>query len=203
MLTKSVAAFREEVERCEILAIDYLVMHPGAHLGAGEDTALDAIAGHLRRIIDDTRGYRTRILIENTAGQGSNVGYQFTHLQHLLEAIARPERTGICFDTQHAYAAGYDLASPEGYEAVWEEFDRVVGLANLRAFHLNDSKKPLGCRVDRHEHLGKGEIGLDLFRRLVNDKRFESTPGVLETPPLGPPDRPFSPEIDLLKSLRA
>lgn len=202
LLAKSTAAFREEIERCELLGADFLVMHPGAHLGAGEEAALTAIAGHLRDVIAETPGFRTRILIENTAGQGTSVGYRLEHLRFLLETIGRPERTGICFDTQHAFAAGYDLATAEGYEETWGAFDRNIGFDALRAFHINDSKKPLGCRVDRHEHIGKGELGLDFFRRLVNDARFERVPGVLETPPLGPPEKPFSPELERLRALR-
>lgn len=178
---RSEAAFREELERCEALGISYLVTHPGAHLGAGEEEGLRRMAAAIDRVHAATRGFRSKVLLENTAGQGSCVGHRFEHLARLLELVREPERLGVCFDTCHAFAAGYDLRTPEGYRRVMDEFDRLVGLERLGAFHLNDSKKGLGCRVDRHEHIGRGEIGLEAFRALLNDRRVSDRPMVIET----------------------
>ncbi len=182
LLAKSEAAFREELERCEALGIPYLVTHPGAHLGAGEEEGLRRMAAVLDRVHAATCGFRSKILLENTAGQGSCVGHRFEHLKRLFDLVREPERLGVCFDTCHALAAGYDLRAPEGYRRVMDEFDHLVGLERLRAFHLNDSKKGLGCRVDRHEHIGRGELGLEAFGALLNDPRLEDRPMVLETP---------------------
>ncbi len=182
LLAKSEAAFREEYERCEALGIPYLVTHPGAHLGAGEEEGLRRMARALDRLHDATRGYRTMVLLENTAGQGSCVGYRFEQLLRLFELVREPERLGVCLDTCHLLAAGYDIRTPAGYRRVTDEFDHVVGLSRLKALHLNDSKKGLGSRVDRHEHIGRGELGLEAFRALLNDPRLADRPMVLETP---------------------
>ncbi len=179
---KSIAAFREELERCELLGVPYLVTHPGSHVGAGEEEGIRRVAEALNRIHRDLPGYRVMTLLEITAGQGTNLGYRFEQLGQIVAQVAAPERVGYCFDTCHAFAAGYDIRTPEGYEATFREFDEVLGLANLRVFHLNDSKKPLGSRVDRHEHIGDGQIGLEGFRLVVNDPRFKDLPGLLETP---------------------
>ena len=203
VLDKSIVAFRLEIERCDTLGIKFLVMHPGAHLGDGEPEGIARIARQIQAAVDATKGAKVRILIENTAGQGSHVGYRFEHLAELLGGIDRGARTGICFDTQHAWAAGYDLASEDGYESTWADFDRLVGLKHLHAFHLNDSKKPRGERVDRHEWIGKGLLGIDCFRRLVNDKRFAEIPAVLETPPGEDGAMPYREEIAMLRKLKA
>jgi deoxyribonuclease-4 len=180
-LARSEAAFREELERCEALGIPYLVTHPGAHLGAGEEEGLRRMAAVLDRVHAATRGFRSKVLLENTAGQGSCVGYRFEHLKRLFDLVREPERLGVCLDTCHTFAAGYDLRTPDGYRRVMDEFDHVLGLERLKAFHLNDSKKGLGCRVDRHEHIGRGEIGIEAFRALLNDPRLEDRPMVIET----------------------
>jgi deoxyribonuclease-4 len=181
LLARSEAAFREELERCEALGIPYLVTHPGAHTGAGEEEGLRRMATALDRLHGATRGFRAKVLLENTAGQGSCVGYRFEHLARLLALVREPERLGVCLDTCHLFAAGYDIRTPEGYRAVMDEFDHAVGLDRVRAFHLNDSKKGLGARVDRHEHIGRGEIGLEAFRALLDDPRVKDRPMVLET----------------------
>jgi deoxyribonuclease IV len=181
LLARSEAAFREELERCEALAIPYLVTHPGAHTGAGEEEGLRRMAAALDRLHGATRGFRAKVLLENTAGQGSCVGYRFEHLARVLALVREPERLGVCLDACHLFAAGYDIRTPEGYRAVMDEFDHVVGLDRVRAFHLNDSKKGLGARVDRHEHIGRGEIGLEAFRALLDDPRVKDRPMVLET----------------------
>jgi deoxyribonuclease-4 len=181
LLARSEAAFREEIERCEALGIPYLVTHPGAHGGAGEDEGIRRMAALIDRVHDSTRGFATKVLLENTAGQGSVVGYRFEQIRAVLDRVKAPERLGVCLDTCHAFAAGYDLRTPEGYARMMDEFDHVVGLDRLRAFHLNDSKKGLGARVDRHEHIGRGEIGTEGFRALLEDVRVKDRPMVLET----------------------
>ena len=202
LLDRSVDSLVREIERSSALSIQFCVLHPGAHLGAGEEVGVHRVSEALAEVLERTAGAYTRILLENTAGQGTCVGHRFEHLGAIFEAlgVAARERVGVCFDTQHAYAAGYDLSSAEGYARTWEEFDRIVGLAHLRAFHLNDSKKPLGSRVDRHEHVGEGNLGLPLFWRLVNDPRFAEVPGVIEIEPReGEP--PYKRDVDLLRSL--
>lgn len=179
---RSLAAFREEMERVEALGIRFLVMHPGAHLGSGEAAGLQRVAQAFNRLHRETRGYRMRVLIENTAGQGSTLGYRFEHIRAILEGVSAPERLGVCLDTCHLLAGGYDITTAAGYAETMETFDRIAGIRHVRAFHLNDSKKGLGCRVDRHEHIGKGAIGLEGFRALLQDPRFRDLPMVLETP---------------------
>ncbi|MBP7146153.1 MAG: deoxyribonuclease IV [Acidobacteria bacterium] len=178
---KSLDALDVELSRCEVLGIPYLVMHPGAHCGAGEDAAFAAIARALNELHAKHRGASVTILLENTAGQGTVVGHRFEQLKAIIDRVRRPERLGVCFDTQHAFAAGYDLATEAGWQATWDEFDRVLGRDRLLALHLNDSKKPLGSRVDRHEHIGLGLLGAATFVRLVNDARFEGLPASIET----------------------
>ena len=182
LFQKSLNAFQEEYDRCDALGLDFLVMHPGSHVGSGEEGCLSQIARAVKEVLKHSPHAKTEILFETTAGQGSNVGYSFEHLRSLLEASGSPERLGICFDTCHVFAAGYDLRTPKAYEATMKEFDRTVGVRRVKAFHLNDSKKGLNCRVDRHEHIGKGAIGVEAFKALMNDERFSGVPKVLETP---------------------
>lgn len=179
---KSVAGLIDEMERCEALGIVYLIAHPGAHVGSGEEAGIQTIAKSIDEMHKACPGYETKLAIEITAGQGSNLGYRFQQVRQMIDASKNPDRLRVCFDTEHAFAAGYDLRTKEGYERTFAEFDEAIGLERLVAFHLNDAKKDLGCRVDRHEHIGKGFIGIDAFRFLMNDKRFWGLPMCLETP---------------------
>lgn len=179
---KSLNALQVEYDRCEKLGLDFLVMHPGAHVGSGEEGCLAQIARGVKQVLSHSPQVKTKILFEVTAGQGSTVGCRFEHLHTLLEKSGSPQRLGICFDTCHVFAAGYDLRTPKAYAQTMKTFDQVVGIDHIKAFHLNDSKKGLHCRVDRHEHIGKGAIGLEAFRCLMNDERFSDVPKVLETP---------------------
>ncbi len=179
---RSIAAFGEEIDRCETLGIPYLVIHPGSHMGAGEEEGLARVAAALNELLDARSAGRVTILLETTAGQGDNVGHRFEHLRTILDAVRHPGKMGVCVDTCHIFAAGYDLRMQAGYDTVMTELDRTVGLPRVSAFHLNDCKKDLGCRVDRHEHIGKGKIGIEAFRCLMNDPRFEGVPMLLETP---------------------
>jgi len=171
-----------ELERCEALGVPYLVLHPGSHVGAGEEVGLARVARALGQVHAATPGFRAQILLETTAGQGTNLGYCFEHLAWLMEHVPEGGRLGVCLDTCHAFAAGYELRTPAGYAATIEAFDRTVGLEQLKAIHLNDCKGDLGSRKDRHEHIGQGGIGLDAFRHVVNDPRLAELPGLLETP---------------------
>ena len=171
-----------ELERCEALEVPYLVLHPGSHVGTGEEAGLARVAEALGKVHAATPGFRAQILLETTAGQGTNLGYRFEHLAWLLENTPQGDRLGVCLDTCHVFAAGYELRTEEGYEATMAAFDRTVGLERLRAVHLNDSKGDLGSHKDRHEHIGKGHIGLEGFRNVLNDPRLAGLPGLLETP---------------------
>ncbi|HUX75939.1 MAG TPA: deoxyribonuclease IV [Anaerolineae bacterium] len=171
-----------ELERCEALGVPYLVLHPGSHVGAGEEVGLALVAQALGQVHAATPGFRTQILLETTAGQGTNLGYCFEHLAWLMDHAPEGGRLGVCLDTCHAFAAGYELRTPAGYTATMEAFDRTIGLEQLKAIHLNDCKGDLGSRKDRHEHIGQGCISLDGFRHVVNDPRLAGLPGLLETP---------------------
>jgi deoxyribonuclease IV len=179
---KSVLAFIDEIERCETLGILNLVAHPGAHVGAGEEEGIRTIARSLDEVHKACPGYKVKVTLEITAGQGSCLGYRFEQISRIFDATSENDRLRVCFDTEHAFAAGYDIRTKEGYERTFTEFDETLGLDRLAAFHLNDSKKELNSRVDRHEHIGKGCIGLEGFRLLLNDSRFWGLPMCLETP---------------------
>ena len=196
-LAKSRRAFEDEIRRCGLLGIPYLCLHPGSHLGEGEDAGLIAIAESLREALAATRGVRVKILLENTAGQGTNLGYRFEHLAELLR-LGRSKRLGVCIDTCHMFAAGYDLRTKKSYEASMTELEDVVGLNRVHAFHLNDSKFELGMKKDRHENIGEGAIGKTAFKLLVNDDRWRALPGVLETP--GGPDG-YAQNLDTLRRM--
>jgi len=182
LLERSRNAFLEEMNRAEALGIPYLVMHPGSHKGSGVDVGLRTIAESFDRLHEQTVGFRLMVLLETTAGQGTNLGFTFEHLRRIIDMTAEGGRLGVCLDTCHAFTAGYDITSRNGYEKMWEEFDSEIGLDRLKVIHLNDSKKDLGSRVDRHEHIGKGTLGLEPFRMLVNDERLREIPMILETP---------------------
>jgi len=179
---KSIAAMIDELDRAERLGIHAVVLHPGAHMGAGSEAAIDQIARSLDAVHAAIPNHRVATLLETAAGQGSCVGCTFEELGQMLARVDDKKRVGICVDTCHVFAAGYDIRTRDGYERMVEEIERYVGVDNVAAFHLNDSKKPLGSRVDRHEHIGEGHIGLDAFRFIVNDPRFARLPKLLETP---------------------
>ncbi len=179
---KSVAAFREELGRAERLGIPFLVTHPGSHAGAGEAEGICRVAEALNELHASLPGSRVRILLETTAGQGSSLGYRFEQLAHILAKVEQAARVGICLDTSHVFAAGYNIRTPDGYRKTLEELDACLGLERLQAIHLNDSKGGLDCRVDRHEHIGEGRLGLAPFRRLLNDSCLRRVPMILETP---------------------
>jgi deoxyribonuclease-4 len=179
---RSQQALCVELERCEQLRIPYLVIHPGSHVGTGEAAGLQRVIDSLDLIHARTSGYACRILLETTAGQGSALGYQFEHLARIRERVHTPERLGVCLDTCHIFAAGYDLRTAAGYQTTMAAFDRIIGLQHLNVIHVNDSAKDLGSRVDRHEGIGRGRIGLAGFRQLVQDARLASVPKILETP---------------------
>jgi len=179
---KSAAAFSDEIERCDRLGLSYLIAHPGAHMGSGESEGIARIATVIDRAFREHPDGRVRVLLETTAGMGSSVGHRFEQLSAIIDLVKHPERVGVCMDTCHVFAAGYDISTESGFHAVMEDLDRAVGLENVRAFHLNDSKKGLGCRLDRHEHIGRGALGVTAFWCLLNDPRFDGVPMVLETP---------------------
>jgi deoxyribonuclease-4 len=191
---KSWDALADELKRCEVLGIGWLIFHPGSHPdeAAGIETVAEGMAQALQRCPG-----KVRLLIETTAGQGTSLGWRFEQVAAIRAAVPMPQRrrVGVCVDTCHVHAAGYDLLTPQGYERTFRELDRTVGLARVEAFHLNDSKKPIGCRVDRHEHIGEGALGLQPFQRLVNDQRFARIPGFLET------DQRFRENLAVLRSL--
>lgn len=178
---KSCVALKDEIERSARYGIPFVVSHMGAHKGAGEAEGLLGIAEAARRLLDETPESVT-LLMETTAGQGTDLNYRFEHLAVVLEQCGAPPRLGVCLDTCHVFVAGYDLRTPEAYEKTFSEFDRLVGLDRLKVIHCNDSKRELGSRVDRHEAIGEGCLGEEAFRLLVNDPRFERVPILLETP---------------------
>ena len=178
---KSRAALEDELRRCEALGVRALVFHPGAHVGAGEEAGIRCIAESLNAIHERTRDFHVLTALETTAGQGSTLGYRFEQLRAIIELVEDRSRMAVCMDTCHMFTAGYAIHSPEGWEAAMKEFDQTVGLGRLVAVHVNDSKKPFGSRLDRHEHIGKGLIGLEGFRSLMNDPRLEQVPKILET----------------------
>ena len=182
ILEKSVLAFAEELQRCAALGIPYLITHPGAHVGKGVEAGIERFVHFLDLAVKMSDSAGVSVLIELTAGQGSSLGSSFEQVAAILNRSEFGKTMGVCFDTCHAFAAGYDIRAQESYTAVFARFDALIGLERLKFFHLNDSKKGLGSRVDRHEHIGKGMIGLEGFRLLLNDPRFRNHPMVLETP---------------------
>src|SRR5437764_4001337 len=179
---KSIDAMIDELDRAERLGIHAVVLHPGAHMGAGVDAGIEQIARSLDQIHAAIPNHKVVTLLETAAGQGSCLGCTFEELGRIIELVDDKRRVGICIDTCHVFAAGYEIRTRDGYEKMIEEVERFVGVENVGAFHLNDSKKPLGSRVDRHQHIGQGEIGLDAFALVLNDPRFRPIPKVIETP---------------------
>ena len=195
----SLRALAEELTRADQLELPFLVLHPGAHLGAGEEAGLDKIAGSINRVFRKITKVRTRIAIETTAGQGSCLGRTFEQIAYIIDNVRDPERLCVCLDTAHVFAAGYDITNERAVNETFREFDRVIGLNRLAAIHVNDSKTARGSRVDRHEHIGKGRIGLDAFRFIMRDRRFRNIPKVLETPK----GKDLREDVINLKTLRA
>lgn len=180
-LAMSRKSFLDEFRRCEQLGLKMLNFHPGSHLNEiSEEESLDKIAESINMTLDKTFGVTA--VIETTAGQGSNLGWDFRHVAHIINKVEDKSRVGVCVDTCHTYSAGYDLRDPEGYEKTWKEFDEIIGLQYLRGMHINDDKRKLGSRIDRHELIGRGTLGAEFFHRLVNDPRFDDIPLILETP---------------------
>ena len=193
---QSLAALREELERADRLGLDGLIMHPGSFTTGTEEEGLQLIADGLRQLVAERPAGGAMILLEHTAGQGTNLGHRFEHLAAIIQLLDHTPVVGICLDTCHLLSAGYDLCSDAGYRRTFSEFDRLIGIRRIKAFHLNDSKKPCGSRVDRHEHIGKGCLGLDPFRRLLNDRRFARLPMLLETPKLDTPQSRRRSDVD-------
>lgn len=200
---RSRAAFKEEILRAETLGADHLIFHPGAHTGSGEAAGLASIASGVRWALEETKGCKVQVLLETAAGQGSTLGCTFEQLAHMLSTVDEEDRTGICFDTCHVFASGYDYRTEKGYRSTMERLEATVGSKRVRAFHLNDALSEFASRVDRHANIGEGNIGLAGFRSLVNDKRFASVPGYLETPLKGDKARPYAAYETDLRTLRS
>jgi deoxyribonuclease-4 len=179
---RSIKSLIQEVELATQLELPFLVLHPGAHLGIGEPAGIKQIVSGLDQVFAATKKSTVRVALENTAGQGTCLGYKTEHLAAVFDRVKKPERLGVCLDTAHFFAAGYDIRTPKGWDAAIREVGSLIGLKQILAFHLNDSKTDLGSHVDRHEHIGKGKIGKEAFRHIVNDGRFKKHPGCLETP---------------------
>jgi len=181
LLEKSRASFLDEMQRCEQLGLDRLNFHPGSHLNSiSEEESLSRMAESINRALDKTKGVTA--VIENTAGQGTNLGYKFEHIRFIIDKVEDKSRVGICIDTCHAYTSGYNIKSPEGFAETFSLFDKIVGFNYLRGMHINDSKKDYATRVDRHDNIGKGFLGKDVFRMIMNDSKFDNMPLILETP---------------------
>lgn len=180
---KSRDALKEEMERCEMLKIPTLVFHPGSHVGEGEENGMNRIAENIKKIFDELDKNNTvTLLLETTAGQGTNLGYTFEQIAYMIEKAGGHDRLGVCMDTCHIFAAGYPISEPKEYKKTMKQFDDIIGLNRLKIIHMNDSKKEFGSKRDRHEHIGKGEIGLEAFRNIVNDSKLKKVPMILETP---------------------
>ena len=180
-LQKSRESFFEEMQRCELLGLDRLNFHPGSHLKRiSEEGSLDRIAESINMALERTKGVTA--VLENTAGQGSNLGYKFEHLAYIIDRVEDKSRVGVCLDTCHSFAAGYDLRTKEACDATFAEFDRIIGVNYLRGMHLNDAMRPLGSHIDRHSPMGEGEIGIECFKYIASDPRFDNIPLILETP---------------------
>jgi deoxyribonuclease-4 len=182
MIEKSVASLVAELERAELLGLPFVVHHPGSHGGDGEEAGIERIAARLKEVVQATKKLKVKVALEVTAGQGGHLGWRFAHLREIIDRVRAPERFGVCLDTAHLFAAGYDLRTKKDYEATFAAFEKEIGADRLLAVHMNDSKVPFDSRKDRHDHLGEGQIGLDAFKLLVADPRWRHVPMVLETP---------------------
>jgi deoxyribonuclease-4 len=195
----SIKSLIQEIELATALRLPFLVMHPGAHLGTGEEAGIRQIVAGLDEVFRATKKSSVRIALENTAGQGTCLGNRMEHLAAIYDRVAKPERLGVCLDTAHLFAAGYNIRAARGWNAVMKEVDALIGIKQVLAFHLNDSKTDLGSRVDRHAHIGEGKIGIEGFRHIVNDARFPERPGCLETPK----GKDLKEDVENLRRLRA
>jgi len=198
---RAVDVFHDELERAEALGLPFVVIHPGSHRAAGLDEGIRRVARAIDVLHDRMRGGRVRIVLENTAGGGATIGRSFEELAAVVDAVREPDRVGVCLDTCHLFAAGYDIRTPDGYETTIGRCRRLLGLRRVRAFHLNDAKQPLGSGLDRHEKIGRGHLGVEPFRRLMNDRRFARVPMALETPK-DPEPRADREALALLRRLR-
>ncbi len=181
-VSKSLISLKDEIENCKLLGIKYLVLHPGSHKGAGEKAGIKQIAGNLNKLFDELGNSGIKILLETTAGQGNSVGHKLEHLREIYNRVDFKDNVGFCLDTCHLFAAGYDFRKKESYLNLREQFETILGLENIHVIHLNDSKKSLNSKVDRHEHIGKGKIGLKPFAFFLNDEYFREIPFIIETP---------------------
>ncbi len=179
---KSYKSLKDEMERCELLKIPNLVMHPGSHVGSGDEPGMDMVADRINRMFGELKNNNVTLLLEATAGQGTNLGYSFEQLGYMIDKIENKDKMGVCLDTCHIFAAGYAIVEPKEYKATMKKFDDVLGLDRLKIIHMNDSKKEFGSKRDRHEHIGQGFIGLKGFANFVNDKRLSKVPMIIETP---------------------
>jgi len=195
---RSLVALADELERAEMLGLPFLVLHPGNHMGAGEKEGIRTIAKNLKSVLKKSPTKKVKIALETTAGQGTSIGHRFEHLAEIYEQVGMPSRIGFCVDTCHIFAAGYDISTARGLAATLKEFDKLLGLEKILGFHFNDSKTGLGSHVDRHEHIGKGHIGIEPFKEILNTRAFAKIPKLLETPK-GPQNRE---DITNLKVLR-
>lgn len=200
VLEKSKAALLDELQRSSRLGLIGLVVHPGAHLGEGVEQGIETIARSIDEVLSSDESLSTKLILENTAGQGTTLGAKFSELASIIELVDADDRLAVCLDSCHAFAAGYDLSTTDGYQAALEEFDATVGLARLACLHLNDSQHPLGARKDRHANIGDGLLGLEAFARIVNDQQLSGLPMVLETP-LGDDELGHKRDLETLRSL--
>ena len=182
VLANSYHAFLEQIYRASRLKIPYIVTHLGSHLSTGVKTGLRLLSENLNKLLHQTEGTNVMIVLETTAGQGTNLGYRFEHIKQVMGSIDQKHRIGVCIDTCHIFASGYDIRTAKSYQATFDKFERIIGIENLKVLHLNDSKSDFRNRVDRHEHIGEGKIGLEAFKLLVNDERFQNIPMIIETP---------------------
>ncbi|OGC23289.1 deoxyribonuclease IV [candidate division WOR-1 bacterium RIFOXYB2_FULL_42_35] len=197
--TNSMRSMLEELERSEKLGLPFLVLHPGSSLDTTKEEGIKKIAKSINELFQKTAGDKTKIALETTAGAGSSIGSRFSEIGAIIKLVKDKKRIGVCFDTCHSFSAGYDIKSPEGYKKTWDEFDQEIGLKYLLAFHFNDSKKEFGSHKDRHEHIGQGTLGLEPFRMILNDQRFEDIPLCLETPK----DVDMKEDLDNLATLKS
>ena len=199
ILIRSINDLSRDLERTESLGIPYLVFHPGAHRGKGEEYALERIVQSINEVFQRSSARKTMLLLETTAGEGTNIGYKFEQIEYIIQHVKNHKRVGVCIDTCHIFAAGYDIRNEESYNNTIKIVERTVGISKVRAFHLNDSRRELGSRMDRHAEIGKGLIGIKGFELLVNDPKFKDVPGILEVPG---GEEGYRRNLELLKSLR-